>query len=153
MQITNNQLVAELLTITGKCIVAAKKLKQLNTDELNYRRADEEWSVLECIEHLNLYGNYYLPEIEKRLLFQQAVSDKTVFKTGIIGNYFTNLMQVKNGQVKKLKSPKDKNPLHVALTATTIDRFIKQLEKLKLLLNQSMTVDLVKQKQPFRLPR
>ena len=153
MSITNNQLVHELMAITENAIVAAKKLKLLNTDELNYRKAEGEWSVLECVEHLNLYGNYYLPEIEKQLLSQPPVSDKTIFKTGIIGHYFANLMQVKNGKVKKMKSPADKNPLHAPLTVTTIDRFIKQLERLKSLLHQSMTVDLVKTKAAISLTR
>lgn len=151
MQTTNHQLMNDLLAITEKAIVAAKKLKQLNPIELNYRKTETEWSILECIEHLNLYGDFYLPEMEKKILSAPTVPDKTVFKSGMIGNYFANLMQVKNGQVKKMKSPKNKNPIHSSLTATTIERFIKQLEKLKSLLHQSMTVDLVKTKTAISL--
>ena len=45
-----------------------------------------------------------------------------------------------------MKSPKDKNPANSALTITTIDRFLKQQERLKALLMQAKQVNLTKTK-------
>jgi len=151
MKINSDKLIQELLTITENARIAAEKLKSLDTFDLNRKKDAISWSILECIEHLNLYGDFYLPEIEKQLINNKGGSKSPVFKSGILGNYFANLMRVENGKLKKMKSPKDKNPANSKLTITTIDRFLKQLSLLKSLLNQSREVNLTKTKTSISL--
>ena len=50
-----------------------------------------------------------------------------------------------------MKTPKDKDPINSTLTVTTIDRLLKQLERLRILLNQSRTANLTKLKTPISL--
>lgn len=144
MQIRTSLLIEELLSLTEKSIRSVKTFKELDNSQLNFKQSKDEWSILECIEHLNLYGDFYLPEIQKRLLGNKNSSPALTFKAGMIGNYFANLMRGSNGQIKKMKSPKDKNPSNSTLTVTTLDRFLKQQELLKSLLNASRSVDLNK---------
>lgn len=144
MKIENNHLVDELIIILDESISTAKKFKELPLDQLNLKKNANSWSVLECLEHLNLYGDYYLPEIEHQMIKNKIVSSTQIFKTGVFGNYFANLMRGKNGKIKKMKTFKDKNPVNSNLGLITIDRFIKQLELLKSLLNQSRGLDLKK---------
>ena len=75
----------------------------------------------------------------------------TKFKSGILGNYFANLMEVKDGKITKMKSPKDKNPSNNHLSITTINRFLKQQERLVSLLNQCRSIDLTKTKAAISL--
>lgn len=151
MQISNNILIEELLSLTEDSIQSVKKFKELPVNQLNFKKSSNEWSILECIEHLNLYGDFYLPEIEKQILANKNNAETTIFKSGIIGNYFAGLMKVKKGEIKKMKSPKDKNPLNTELTITTLDRFLKQQELLKSLLHQAKTIDLSKVKTAISL--
>ena len=109
MQTEKNKLIAELLQITANAGTAAKKFKALTDDQLNYKKSAAEWSILECIEHLNLYGDFYLPEIEKQMLAQGSTPDAAIFKSGFLGNYFAKVLKVNDGKIKKMKSPKDKN--------------------------------------------
>ncbi len=153
MQIESNVLIDDLLNRTENATIAVQKLKELSIDQLQFKHNAETWSILECVDHLNLYGDYYLVEIEKQILAQNAKAKSTVFKSGLIGNYFANLMQVKNGKMTKMKSPKDKNPIHSKLTITTIDRFLKQQERLKSLLIQAKNVDLTKTKTAISLTK
>jgi len=153
MQIENNVLIDDLLSRTENATIAVRKFKELNITQLQFKSSAESWSILECIEHLNLYGDYYLVEIEKQILAQNGKSKSTVFKSGLIGNYFANLMQVKNGKMTKMKSPNDKNPIHSKLTITTIDRFLKQQDRLKTLLTQARNVDLTKTKTAISLTK
>lgn len=146
MKIESKQLIKELLAKSEMATAAALQLKNLSPEQLNFKKSADSWSALECIEHLNLYGDYYLPEIEKQILKQKANSSAAYFKSGVIGNYFANLMSVENGKIKKMKSPKDKNPANSNLSSTVIDRFLKQQERLKSLLIQSANVDLTKTK-------
>ncbi len=153
MQIQTNQLINELLTKTSESTDAAKKFQSLSEKELNFKNNENEWSILECIEHLNLYGDYYLVEIEKKMLAQKRNAPSGIFKSGIIGNYFANLMLVKDGQIKKMKSPKDKNPVNSELKITTIDRFLKHQERLESLLDQARYVNLTKTKTAISLTK
>jgi hypothetical protein len=146
MQITNTQLIDELLRLIETTTVSAKQFKKLSSAQLNYKKSPESWSILECIEHLNLYGDFYLPEIQKQVLKAEKVPANSTVKSGLLGNYFANSMKIKNGKVNKMKTFKDKNPINSQLSVTTIDRFLKQQQLLASLLMQSKTIDLTKTK-------
>jgi hypothetical protein len=150
MQIENNQLIDELLERMKKCTRAVKGFEALPVGQLQFKNGDR-WSILECLEHLNLYGDFYLVEIEKQILTNPPKNTSTKFKSGILGNYFANLMEVKEGKMTKMKSPKDKNPSNKDLSITTINRFLKQQEQLVNLLNQCRSIDLTRTKAAISL--
>lgn len=153
MKINQETLIDELIAITNEAIVAVSEFKNLSLEQLNYKETEIKWSILECCEHLNLYGDFYLPEIENQLLAHPTENKSFVFKTGILGNYFANSMKAKNGQLKKMNSPKDKNPSNSELSVSTLDRLMKQLQLLKQLLNQSRKVNLIKAKTPISISK
>ena len=96
MEIENNILVDDLLQRMERCTKAALAFRNLSTDQLQFK-TDEKWSALECLEHLNLYGDFYLVEIEKQILKSTRKAMPMKFKSGLLGNYFANLMKVKDG--------------------------------------------------------
>ncbi|MES2645506.1 MAG: DinB family protein [Bacteroidota bacterium] len=102
------------------------------------------WSANECLQHLNSYGNYYLPAIEKAISAAQQTSPSNVFRTGWLGNYFTNLMKPgsENKPLKKMKAPKDHSPVSISESHTVISTFIDQQEKILQLLEQAKLVNL-----------
>jgi hypothetical protein len=150
MQIENNILIDDLLRRMEKCTRMVKEFETLSNDQLQFKNG-ERWSILECLEHLNLYGDFYLVEIEKQVIASPRKTIPTKFKSGLLGNYFANLMEVKNGKITKMKSPKDKNPSNSNLSITTISRFLKQQERLAILLNQCRNIDLTKTKAAISL--
>jgi hypothetical protein len=153
MQIDNNSLIEEMLFLTERATTAARRFKELPEGDLNFKNHPRQWSILECVEHLNRYGEFYLPAIEKAIMGKKTLPASTTFRSGVFGNYFAKLMQVKNGKMTKMKTPADKNPLGSQLTAVTIDRFLKQQEMLTSLLNQARHVDLTGTKVPISLTR
>lgn len=153
MQLSRQELINELIEICNQATETVLVFKSLTLDQLNFRQSEHEWSILECIEHLNLYGDFYLPEIELNLMLQHQAPDARVYKPGIIGNCFARLMKVNNGKVKKMKSPKDKNPIHSELSITTLDRFIKQQDLLSHLLFKALKADLTKTKTAISLTK
>ncbi len=117
-------------------------LKKLDTQQLNFRTDEKSWSILECVEHLNLYGKFYLPEIEKTIKSSETKWESE-FKSGILGSYFAKSMLPKeNGN--KMKTFKDKNPINSKLEKSAIDHCIKQQIKILELLNQSRRISLNK---------
>lgn len=152
MQTENNILIDDLLRRTKRSTEKVKEFETLPLDQLQFKSGDR-WSILECLEHLNLYGDFYLVEIEKQIIANQHKPVSTKFRSGVFGDYFANLMEVKNGKIRKMKSPKDKNPSDTQLSVTTISRFLKQQDTLTTLLNQCRTIDLTRTKAAISLTR
>lgn len=125
MQTTSQELINDLQERVVKVAEIVSKFRTLSIEQLNFRKSAKDWSLLECIEHLNIYGNFYLPEIESRLLANKGMPVSPIFKSGIIGNYFAKLVQVKKGKQRKMKTLAITNPINAELSITTIERFLK----------------------------
>ncbi len=111
------------------------------------RPSANAWSANECLQHLNSYGRYYLPAIQKAI--QKATPGATNhFNSGWLGNYFTNMMLPKeNGSLAlKMKSPKDHAPVKILESHQVIAEFIDQQETLLKLLHAARQIDLNKVK-------
>lgn len=122
----------------------AEQLKQLSLEQLSWRKSAESWNILECLEHLNLYGDYYLPAIEQAIRQSKSKAELMV-KPGLLGAYFAKSMLPKE-KLNKMKTFKDKNPLNSKLGTEAIDKFIEQQNILLTLLKQSENVSLNKVK-------
>lgn len=140
----SENLIQTLVEQSRQLINQAEKLKSQDADYLSWRAEANSWSILECLEHLNLYGDYYLPAIEKSIQ-QSKTKPDPVFKSGVLGSYFAKSMLPKE-KLNKMNTFKDKNPLNQQLDKTVIDRFIQQQLKFIELLNRSRKVSLNKVK-------
>lgn len=131
-------LIADVRLVLNK----AEKLKGYDLDALTWRENESSWNILECLEHLNLYGDFYLPQIENKIENSNTKSD-VEFKTGLLGNYFAKSMLPKD-KLNKMKTFKDKNPLNAKLNKDVIGKFIHQQHQLLDLLSRSGNVSLNK---------
>jgi len=146
MKIKSTELIEDLKETTNNLIETATAFQKLSIQDLNLRLTNESWSILECVEHINLYGEFYLKEFEKRILTSKHQPEE-FHKTGIIGNYSTNSMLPKNGKTPmKMKTFKHMNPIHSNLELTVLDKFIKQQENFIKLLDEAIKVNLTKTK-------
>lgn len=136
----SEELIQTLLEKTTQIMHQAEQLKRHDLNVLTWRKNEESWNILECLEHLNLYGEFYLPQIEDKIKVSKTTPD-IKFKSGFLGNYFAKSM-LPNGKINKMKTFKDKNPLHTKLDKAVIDKFIHQQIKLTNLLQQSKQVSL-----------
>jgi DinB superfamily len=142
MKFQRAHLIEELLVQTEQNSKNVEKFKTLSREALNFKENPERWSILECIEHLNRYGEFYLPELEARILATKPRPEADTFSSGMIGNYFANLMKVRDGKMTKMKSPKDKNPSNSEISVTALEKFTKQQQRLEALLHQAKQMDL-----------
>lgn len=133
MKIATEQLLQDLIEQTRSHVNYVISLQELQEDKLNQRLHNDSWSVLECIQHLNLYGNYYLPELEKHMLASTAKA-ATTFKSGWLGNYFAEEMLPKEN-MNTMKTFKSMNPIHSQLNKQVLDVFIQQQQKMLHLLS------------------
>ena len=144
MKFKTIELIEDLIEKTRMSINAVEKFRDLSKNELNHKENSEKWSVLECIEHLNLYGDFYNPEI-RRSIEKSTSKANEVFKSGLIGNYFVNTMLQKK-KVNKMKTFKDKDPSGTSLDLKVLDRVISQQKEFLELIENSRNISLTKTK-------
>ena len=90
------------------------------------------WSIAQCLDHLNSYGDYYLPRL--RNVMQMEKTSDTLFKSGWLGNYFTKTMEPSE---KKYKAIKGHIPVKDLNATRVVAKFIDQQEELLLLLREA----------------
>jgi DinB superfamily len=117
-----NQLQADVRQL----IADATLLKMQDPGDLLQQPAPGKWSVIQVLEHLNSYGNYYLLEIERSL--GQDKPSNEFFKPGWLGNYFTKLMKPsEDGMIKnKMQAPKNHRPSKLLDAFPVLNTFIEQ---------------------------
>jgi DinB superfamily len=143
----STQLIALLQKQTESLIsVAVQKWQMLNPAIFKQQPAAGAWSAMQCLGHLNAYGDYYLPAIEKAIneAKQKGKIAATNFTPGWLGDYFTKLMMPNENGVpsKKMKAPKNYIINNEGESDPVIAKFIDQLEKMLLLLEEAKQVDL-----------
>ena len=140
MKIKADSLLSDLKETTRQLLNKAELLQQKPISVLYWKENQDSWSVLECLEHLNLYGDFYLVEIEKSIKLAKN-SAEPIFKSGMLGNYFAESMLPK-AKLNKMKTFKDKNPINSKLDKKVIDRFMQQQKQLIDLLEKARLVSL-----------
>lgn len=136
-----NQLLENLLTLTHQIKQEVLNLELLSDTDLNTRPQPASWSILECIEHLNRYGHFYIPEIAIKISTSPYHSPSPTFKSGYFGNYFAKRLLPKV-KLNKRKTPRAMNPSNSKLNRSVLTIFIQQQNSLIALLEQAKTIDL-----------
>jgi len=144
MKIKTNTLIEDLTERTKQNLLEVQEFQKLSIEQLNWKSNPDSWSILECIEHLNLYSQFYIPEIELKIQDSKSKHEAT-FKSGMLGNYFSKAMLLRE-KLNKMKTFKDKNPVGSKLEPSVLENFIDFQKKTLDLLNQSNKVSLNKTK-------
>lgn len=140
MKIQTIELLDELVDYTQNHLTEIKEWLDLPLEILQKRPHPDSWSALECIEHLNYYGNFYLVEIENQMNRSHLAATKE-FKAGILGNYFAKSMlpKAKGG---KMKTFNEMNPMGKKLDKSVLETFIAQLNQMLQILETARNKDL-----------
>ncbi len=151
MRIASQQLLSELSQQVNRHKASAVRWLASADKDLNFKASADSWSVLECIEHLNRYGNFYIPEISKRLA-NNTTSPETFFRSGWLGNYFAKSM-MPGETMRPIKTFASMNPAGSRLDKQVLHTFIGQQDRLLELLAQAATVSLKDTKTAISLTR
>ena len=139
MKIEQSQLIKELWELTHSAKIQVAEFQNYTPEELSFKASASEWSILECIEHLCLYGKFYLPEIDQQLSRPSNGAAKH-FKSGLMGNFFVNMIKPSN--TKKIRATREMDTTGSKLSVSSINQFIKQLDWLDTLLVKAQDKDL-----------
>lgn len=159
MKYDQQELLRELKEKTEDIITRVNWFRnEYSSDELHKRPHPLKWSAAECLEHLNLYGDYYLPALQKGLAKGQRekwFSKNETYSSGWFGEFFTKQMELKpNGDLKgKMAAPKDKNPALLTVPENVMERFLQQQDELLGLLIDAQKLDWEKTRIPISIAK
>jgi len=112
----------------------------LGEEMLNWKERPDRWSILECLEHLNKYSQFYNTELTKAIDSAQRESGTVESKSTWLGRKFIRMMHPDNSA--KQKTFARMNPSQGTLDGTTIERFLKHQEDLLKLIHKSGIVNI-----------
>lgn len=113
---------------------STKILQNLPKEVLSFSETGE-WSVNECLLHLNSYSSFYIPRITKALQSQKSSSNNEPIRKSWIGSYFIKMMAPKeNGKKYKALKRHLPNP-NASDPYQSVADFIQYLEELLVILS------------------
>lgn len=99
------------------------------------------WSIAQCLEHLNTYGNYYLPLFEKGLSESPDRPEANYIKSSWLGQKAIDSMNPETGK-QKFKALKNHIPVPDLDAHAVIAEFISQQERLLQIIRLAKSKDL-----------
>jgi hypothetical protein len=112
------------------------------------------WSVLDCLEHLNLYNDFYLPVLEQTIAKGEAqgLKPRAQYRSGWLGAYLVKSMKPQGTKIpNKMNTFKDKNPVLLQVPENVVERFFAQHRQLLQMLKRAGGTDIQKLRMPTTL--
>jgi hypothetical protein len=149
-----DDLLEQLKNDVQRVLAAAQFLQGADRVKMAYSKNAGQWSAIQAIEHLNMYGRYYIPAM-KQAMENNPGGRQAWFQSGWLGNYFTRSMAPKTVyEVKnKMKTPKNYNPTPGLNVDTVLNEFIQQQNQLLQLLEQAKNADLGRIRIPITISK
>lgn len=140
---STKQLQSLLCDITSIEDTVKNDFSLLTEARLNWKENPSGWSILECIEHLNLYCNYYNYELRKSIdNSKKAGYPIDQPKSTWLGRKFIQMMHPDN--IKKQKTLKRMNPANSALDKSVLKKFLQYQDELRNIVQDAQSINLNK---------
>lgn len=108
------------------------------------------WSIAQCLEHLNTYGNYYLPLFEKEIAKSPDKPEASYIKSSWLGRKSIESMNPATGK-KKFKALKNHIPVPDLDAQAVIAEFINHQERLLQIIRLAKSKDIQQIKIPISI--
>ena len=131
--------------------IVTNQFQVLSDEKLLATTDSGGWSIIQNLEHLNLYYGYYNPTIKKSLELVKENDSTSTFTSGRLGKYFTNSMDYRGKG--KIKAFKDYIPSVDLNPETVIKKFLANQEEMMRLLDNAKVYNLTKIKVAISLTK
>lgn len=150
-----SEVIAHLKELIVNQTDLAYSFQEEDSERLALSPSKDTWNVLQCLEHLNRYANFYTQEIES--LLQKAHSTSNTadqsFSPGYWGKKFCDsMLPDENGQIKKMTTFKSKNPSTQEASIDSLEKFLTYQERWEKILEKAKDFDLNKNSCKLTIP-
>lgn len=150
MKLDQQELLTELRQLTNDHLHTVEQYIHYSDTEVHKRENADRWSLLENIEHLNRYADFYIPEIAIGIA-RAPKGSSGIFTSGWLGNKFA--MSMKPGTYMTTMSTfKSKNPMRAQLDKSVLTKFQSHLRTLSSFLERCDQIRLDKVKTKTTIP-
>ena len=153
-KIPSEELLRLLKMLSERLIKEVKEeFEGLSEEQLHWNPDKSSWSIAQCLAHLNAFHRFYVPVFVERVKNSRFQEPTEYFQSSPLGH--STYMKVKLGKLKnvkrKLKSPKDYNPLvnKNLKVEDVIEDFYKYQGKLLEVLEKARKINIRKTKTSF----
>lgn len=129
---------------------AISHFQNLTEDALAQPLKTGGWSIAQCLEHLNTYGDYYLPRLRESLQLAVHRPDTGTYARSILGSYLIKMTDPQS-KSSKLKAVAKHLPQGLVPAHQIVADFIDQQEDLLLLIRQARHTEINAIKIPLSL--
>ncbi|UXP32716.1 DinB family protein [Reichenbachiella agarivorans] len=145
------QLIESLKQDTLVIIEEVKALAKLDEEILTMKADAKRWSILECIEHLNIADAHYLMQFDKKLRIATPSQNMACDST-YLGKLFINKIKPRaDGSIPSPMKTMRKFDPDVTVHKDTISKFLEDQQELLKYLDMCQRLDLQKIKIPSAL--
>ncbi|BDS12924.1 DinB family protein [Aureispira anguillae] len=126
--------------------IAQQRFLPLSSQELNQKPSPQQWSIAECLEHLNYYSSYYNKAIKAAIQTAEHKGWSAVpaFSSSWLGK--KSIESVDPNNLKPMKAKKNLNPSLSTVHPDVVQRFIKGQDEFLALAELAKKVNLNKAK-------
>jgi hypothetical protein len=136
--------------VEGHISEVTRVFQNLDDTALNKLSLSGGWSIAQCLDHLNSYGDYYLPLIGKELEAGEKFGNSSQFTGTWLGAYFIRLMEPESGK-RKYKAFKAHIPQSALNASEVVAEFVRQQEEMLVYLRRAADSNLDKIKIPISI--
>ncbi|HLP19124.1 MAG TPA: DinB family protein [Chitinophagales bacterium] len=133
------------ITTFGKVTFEAKSVfGKLSAAQLNWRPSSDKWSIAQCLDHLMVSNNTYIPQFDEVIAGKHSNSFYQNIR--FISKFFGEYLIRETGPVvaKPMKNPPAFAPSQSEITATIVSDFEKHQQQFSAKLSQLSAIDLDK---------
>jgi hypothetical protein len=140
------RLISELHAADAWAIALAKSL---TPRQLNWKPRPEAWSVGQCLEHLCVASEVYLPAISNSLEGRQPAVVQEI-TPGWFGRWFIRNYIEPSSETRRARAPKKVTP-GALVEPAILDRFLRSNDKIREVIHRARTCDVnrIRFKNPF----
>ena len=150
MRLNKKDLLDELeKELRSQLLFVQNRVINCSREELLKSSPTGGWSIIQCLDHLNSYGVYYLPRIESALK-KCRESDSEYYQSGWLGDYFTKMMSPDTSG-KKYKALKGHIPSEAPEPSSVLSEFIRQEELLLSVITELRKKDIASVRVPISI--
>jgi hypothetical protein len=142
------RLLSELDANDARAIALAKPL---TPEQLNWKPAPDQWSVGQCLEHLAIAIEVYLPPIADALASAHPGHGADEITPGWFGRWFIRNYIAPSPQTRRARAPRQITPVLSRVEPSILDRFLTGNRRARDLMTRAAGYDVnrIRFKNPF----
>lgn len=153
MKVDSAELIKELSRLSKRLSeIVLYDFEDLDNVQLNWKAMPNQWSIAECLLHINLFFAHYLPIIQKELVKNKKQAQQR-YRSGFLGDFLVKRVQLGDNHSlgRSLKSQAIFKPdsEEVLSGIDIIQDYQQHQKKLKMLLDAALLSNLESIRIPF----